>query len=103
MGDGPAGIRRSWLERVLGVVRELGASHDLHETLQGITDAVVHVVEFGAAAINLVEPGGVVRVAAVAGPAELDTELLGRATQSSYWHELLAACEPLGRIALLQP
>ena len=98
MGDGPAGIRRSWLERVLGVVRELGASHDLHETLQGITDAVVHVVEFGAAAINLVEPGGVVRVAAVAGPAELDTELLGRATQSSYWHELLAACEPWGAL-----
>jgi diguanylate cyclase (GGDEF)-like protein/PAS domain S-box-containing protein len=86
------------LERVLEVVRELGASHDLHETLQGITDAVVQVVEFGAAAINLVEPGGMVRVAAVAGPSELNTELLGRATRLPYWHELLGACEHWGAL-----
>jgi diguanylate cyclase (GGDEF)-like protein/PAS domain S-box-containing protein len=94
--DALAGVRRSWLERVLGVVRTLGSRHDLEQTLQTIADAVVDVVDFGATAINVVEGNGEVRVAAVAGPAELSTELLGRSTELSHWHDLLASSQRWG-------
>ncbi len=95
------GVGRPWLQRVLRVVRELGAARDPQEVLQGIADAVVEVLEFGAAAINLVEPDGTVRTAAVAGPAELDTELLGRVGPLSEWTALLASAERWGELRFL--
>jgi diguanylate cyclase (GGDEF)-like protein/PAS domain S-box-containing protein len=96
--DRPAGVRRSWLERVLGVVRELGSGADLQHTLQGVADAVVEVLDFGAAAINVLEAPGMVRTAAVAGPAEAQTVLHGRLSLLTDWTQLLESCERWGEL-----
>src|SRR4051794_27282726 len=57
-GSGLTSLRRSWLERVLDVVRVLGASDDLNQILDRVVEAVVEVLEFGAAAINVTTPDG---------------------------------------------
>ena len=53
-----ANVRLSWLERLLDVVRELGQTSDLALMLQRITEAAVDFLEFGAAAINVVDNDG---------------------------------------------
>src|SRR5262245_22192228 len=91
-------VRRSWLERVLDVVRLLGASSDLHETLNRIVEGVVDVLEFDAAAINVMNPAGdELRVEATAGPPELH-ELRGQSTPAGYFIELLEASEQWGAL-----
>lgn len=90
-------MSRSWLERVLAVVRELGTSADLQGTLDRIAQAVVDVVEFDAAAINVTRPDGLVRVDAVVGPPGV-TELLGQGTPAADWELLLAASQEWGEL-----
>jgi diguanylate cyclase (GGDEF)-like protein/PAS domain S-box-containing protein len=90
-------LRRSWLEQILGVVRHLGSTDDLDQTLEAITQAVVEILQFRAAAINVVDPDGRMRVAAVAGPAELG-QLLGHTAALREWTDLLDACEPWGSL-----
>ncbi len=90
-------LRRSWLERLLDVVRELGTIGDVGQTLQRITEATVEFLEFGAAAINVVEPDGEVVVRAVAGPPGIGA-LLGRGSSLRHWQDLLAAAEPWGSL-----
>jgi len=91
-------VRRSWLERVLDVVRLLGASGDLHETLHRIVEGVVDVLGFGATAINMrTADGDALRVAAVAGPPELE-ELRGQSTPLKYFVDLLEASEQWGAL-----
>jgi len=92
-----ASVRRSWLENLLDVVRELGASNDLSEILNRIAQAVVDVLEFGAAAINVVDEPGIVRVAAVAGPPQV-RELLGATSPIEFWQQLLAEAEEWGSL-----
>jgi diguanylate cyclase (GGDEF)-like protein/PAS domain S-box-containing protein len=58
---------------------------------------VVEVLEFGAAAINVVGEDGQVRVAAVAGPQEVQ-ELLGAASPMEFWRDILDRCEPWGSL-----
>lgn len=86
-------LRRSWLERLLSVVRELGATGDVDETLTRIAEATVEFLQFGATAINVVGPDGVVRIQAVAGPPEV-RGLLGRSSPLQYWLDILEAAEP---------
>jgi diguanylate cyclase (GGDEF)-like protein/PAS domain S-box-containing protein len=90
-------VRRSWLERLLDVVRELGGTSDLDEILNLIAQAVVDVLEFGAAAINVATPDGQIRVAAVAGPAETRA-LLGVCSPLEHWSEILASAEKWGAL-----
>ena len=79
------GVGRPWLERVLDVVRQLGASRDLDETLSRIVEGVVDVLAFDAAAINVrTEDGAALRVAAVAGPPELE-QLRGQDSPLGYF------------------
>ncbi|MGI8665226.1 MAG: GAF domain-containing protein, partial [Jatrophihabitans sp.] len=92
-----ASVRRSWLERLLDVVRELGATRDLAQMLDRITAAAVEFLEFGAAAINVLDEQGQVRVAAVAGPPEM-RGLLGQTSALQYWQDLLGACEAWGSL-----
>ena len=93
-----AQVRRSWLERVLDVVRQLGASNDLHETLSRIVEGVVDVLEFGAAAVNVrTAEGDTLRVEAVAGPLELE-ELRGQSTPLQHFVDLLDASEHWGAL-----
>lgn len=90
-------VRRSWLERLLDVVRELGATTDPQQMLDRIAEAAVDFLEFGAAAINVVDEQNWMRVAAVAGPPEM-RRLLGQTSAVSYWLELLDACEAWGSL-----
>jgi diguanylate cyclase (GGDEF)-like protein/PAS domain S-box-containing protein len=97
-GSGLAHVRRSWLERVLDVVRILGATEDLHQTLNRIVEAVVNVLEFGAAAINVTTADGeALRVEAVAGPPEV-SQLRGQSSPMAYWLDLLDASEAWGSL-----
>ena len=91
-----ANVRLSWLERLLDVVRELGQTSDLTLMLQRIAGAAVGFLEFGAAAINVVD-GDEIRVAAVAGPRQMD-ELLGQTSPVQYWLDLLDAAEEWGSL-----
>jgi diguanylate cyclase (GGDEF)-like protein/PAS domain S-box-containing protein len=94
---GLTSVHRSRIECVLDVVRQLGASDDLHDTLQRIANAVVEHLDFGAAAVNVTTADGDVRIEAVAGPPELDT-LLGQGNPLAYWRELLDAAESWGTL-----
>ncbi len=97
-GSSLAQVRRSWLERVLDVVRQLGASNDLQETLSRIVEGVVDVLEFGASAINVrTAEGDTLRVEAVAGPPALE-ELRGQSTPLQYFVDLLNASEQWGAL-----
>ncbi len=97
-GSGQTSVRRSWLEQVLDVVRGLGANGDLHETLTRVVEAVVDVLEFGAAAINVTTPeGDALRVDAVAGPPEA-LDLRGQSSDMQYWLDLLDASEEWGAL-----
>jgi diguanylate cyclase (GGDEF)-like protein/PAS domain S-box-containing protein len=89
-------LRRSWLERLLAVVRELGAISDIDQTLNRIAEATVEFLEFGAAAINVVDADDLV-VRAVAGPPEIE-QLLGRRSPVRHWQDLLDAAEPWGSL-----
>src|SRR5215471_9623801 len=92
------GVGRPWLERVLDVVRQLGASRDLDETLSRIVEGVVDVLAFDAAAINVrTEDGTALRVAAVAGPPELE-QLRGQDSPLGYFVDLLDASEHWGAL-----
>jgi diguanylate cyclase (GGDEF)-like protein/PAS domain S-box-containing protein len=90
-------VRRSWLERVLDVVRELGTSADLNVTLQRIAGAIVEVVEFDAVAVNVATGPEELKVAVVQGPAGLG-ELLGSVTTRKQWEQLFAVSEPWGAL-----
>ncbi len=92
-----ANVRRSWLERVLDVVRRLGGCADLTETLELITAAVVDVLDFGAAAVNVVTADGRMRTAAVAGPPDLE-ELVGQIRPLQPYVDLLEASEEWGSL-----
>jgi diguanylate cyclase (GGDEF)-like protein/PAS domain S-box-containing protein len=90
-------VRRSWLERVLDVVRELGTSEDLNVTLQRIAAAIVEVVEFDAVALNVATGPDELEVAIVQGPPGL-AQLLGSVTTRGMWEQVFAVSEPWGAL-----
>ncbi len=90
-------MERSLFVQVLAVVRRLGGCTDLEQTFAVITDAIVDVLGFGAAAINVTTSDGDVRVDAVVGPPGVD-KLLGSRRPIAFWVELLAIAEPWGEL-----
>jgi len=90
-----AGMDRPVIEGVLSVVRRLGRSASLRETLDLILDGIVRVVGFDAAAVNVTTATGEVRVEAVAGPPGIE-RLLGTVRPMAFWREVLTAAEPWG-------
>src|SRR6185437_12151223 len=90
-------VQRSWLERMLDVVRELSTARELDQLLDRVAEAAVDFLEFGAAAINVVGTDGLVRVAAVAGPAEMQ-QLRGATSELRYWLDMLSAAEAWGTL-----
>jgi diguanylate cyclase (GGDEF)-like protein/PAS domain S-box-containing protein len=95
------GVSRPWLTRILGVVRRLGAAQDLQDILQRITESVVEVLEFGAAAINVTLPDGSLRVDAVAGPAGIGEAILGTVASRAAWDALFASSDRWGALRYL--
>ena len=82
---------------MLDVVRELGTTRELNQLLDRIAEAAVDFLEFGAAAINVVSTDGLVRVAAVAGPQEMQ-QLRGATSQLHFWLDMLDAAEAWGSL-----
>jgi diguanylate cyclase (GGDEF)-like protein/PAS domain S-box-containing protein len=86
---------REWLTRMLGVIRQIGATTGFQETLDGITAGVAEAFEFGAAAINVRTPAGDLRVESVVGPPGVEG-LLGQVASRDQWERLLATGEEWG-------
>jgi len=90
-------LRRSLLDGVLAVVQDLGGSTGLQAALDVIAGAVVDVLGFGAAAINVTTADGDLRVDAVVGPPGVQ-QLLGTRRPMSFWLDVLDAAEPWGEL-----
>jgi diguanylate cyclase (GGDEF)-like protein/PAS domain S-box-containing protein len=88
-------------ELLAQLARRITASLDLRETLQVVAQAVVDQLGFGAAVVNLVQPGDICERAAVAGPDELAQALLGTRAPMADFRRLLAGCEPWGELRFL--
>src|SRR6201996_1614627 len=83
------------------LARRITASLDLRETLQVVAQAVVDQLGFGAAVVNLCQPGDLCEVAAVAGPDEVGQALLGTRAPMANFRRLLDGCEPWGELRFL--
>lgn len=78
---------------LIDVARRVGASLDLAQTLEQITSAVVELLGFEVAVLNLVSPEGDLEVVAVAGPAQA---LLGCRDTRANWDTILGLGERRG-------
>jgi diguanylate cyclase (GGDEF)-like protein/PAS domain S-box-containing protein len=83
------------------LARRVATSLDLQQTLQLVVQSVVDQLGFGCALVNMVRPGDMCEVVAVAGPAEATAALLGTRAPMETWHSLLADCEPWGDLRFL--
>ncbi len=83
------------------LVRRIASSLELQQTLQLVVQAVVDQLGFGCALVNLVRPGDVCEVVAIAGPEEATRALLGTRASVESWHRLLASCESWGDLRFL--
>jgi diguanylate cyclase (GGDEF)-like protein/PAS domain S-box-containing protein len=80
---------------VADVAQRVGASLDLQATLQQVTQAVVELLGFQVAVLNLRNNSGELETVNVAGPAQ---ELLGNRDSVANWEALLAVAEPRGSL-----
>jgi diguanylate cyclase (GGDEF)-like protein/PAS domain S-box-containing protein len=88
-------------ELLADLARRITASLDLRETLQVVAQAVVDQLGFGAAVVNLVQPGDLCEVAAAAGPDEVGQALLGTRAPMDSFRRLLDGCEAWGELRFL--
>jgi diguanylate cyclase (GGDEF)-like protein/PAS domain S-box-containing protein len=101
-GAGPAAAGDDLAARLLdGLASTVVSSLDLTATLQGVVQAVVDHLGFGAAVINLVVPGDMCVVVAAAGPRDVAEALLGTRATMPTWRAILAACESWGALRFL--
>src|ERR1035438_3554773 len=85
------------------LARRIASSLELRQTLQFVVQAVVNQLGFGCALVNLVRPGDMCEVVAIAGPEEATRALLGTRASVESWHRLLASCESWGELRFLDP
>jgi diguanylate cyclase (GGDEF)-like protein/PAS domain S-box-containing protein len=83
------------------LARRVASSLDLQQTLQLVVQAVVDQLGFGVALVNMVRPGDLCEVVAVAGSEEAGASLLGTRAPTDTWRALLASCEPWGELRFL--
>jgi diguanylate cyclase (GGDEF)-like protein/PAS domain S-box-containing protein len=83
------------------LARRIASSLDLRETLQLVVQAVVGQLGFGCALVNMVQPGDLCEVVAIAGPEEAARALLGTRAPMDTWRALLACCEAWGDLRFL--
>src|ERR1700760_3431300 len=88
-------------ELLADLARRITASLDLRETLQVVAEAVVDQLGFGAAVVNLVQPGDMCEVAAAAGPDDVGQALLGTRAPMDSFRRLLDGCEAWGELRFL--
>lgn len=81
---------------LVDVARRVGATLDLSHTLDQVVEAVVELLGFGVAALNLVTADGDLEVVTVAGPDDVRRELLGTRMARETWESFLASARPYG-------
>ncbi|GAA5031417.1 diguanylate cyclase domain-containing protein [Actinopolymorpha pittospori] len=86
--------------RLHRVSQELNSARDLSATLQTLVDSVVSSLGFGVAAINVVHDD-LLRVAAVAGPADVRATLEGQTGPRRAWEEVLDSAVRWGALRFL--
>jgi len=75
---------------------------DLDQTLSAVVESVVAGLGFGVGVVSVTEPGGDLKVAAVAGDAEARAALDGARSGREEWDRLLSVAEPVGPAGLLR-
>jgi len=93
------GPDRKAVSRFVGdVARRVGGTLDLDRTLHQVVQAMVELVGFQVAVLNLLTADGDLEVVTVAGPDEVRAELLGSRDTLAAWEQLLAAAQPVGAL-----
>ncbi len=81
--------------------RRVGASLDLHRTLDQVVATVVELLDFDVAVMKLVSGDGDREVLSVAGPAEVREHLLGTTQSQCGRQQMLDAARPTGRLRFM--
>jgi PAS domain S-box-containing protein len=93
------GPDRRAVSRFVGdVARRVGGTLDLDRTLHQVVQAVLELVGFRVAVLNLLTADGDLEVVTVAGSDEVRAELLGSRNSLASWQALLAAAQPVGAL-----
>jgi len=87
------------LHRLMG---GLSRGLDLDETLTAVVECVVAGLGFGVGVVSVVQPGGDLSCAAVAGHDEARSALAGTTSGRAEWDRLLEVAEPVGPGGLLR-
>jgi diguanylate cyclase (GGDEF)-like protein/PAS domain S-box-containing protein len=87
--------------RLASVARRVGLGLTLDTTLDAVASAVVEVLGFRAAVVNLVSADGELHVVAVAGHDEIRNMLLGTHSSRAAWQAMLDASTPWGDLRFL--
>ncbi|HEV7209049.1 MAG TPA: diguanylate cyclase, partial [Mycobacteriales bacterium] len=90
--------RRDVSQLLVDVARRVGGTLDLHRTLEHITQAVVDLLGYQVAVMNLVTAHGELEVVTVAGPAAVRQQLLGSRESLPRWQALLDGAQQLGSL-----
>ncbi|MDQ2815540.1 MAG: diguanylate cyclase, partial [Actinomycetota bacterium] len=103
---GPAAVSHATVDAqatqlLAELARRIASSLELEHTLQLVVQAVVEQLGFGCALVNMVRPGDMCEVVAVAGPQEASRALLGTRASMETWRNVLASCEPWGDLRFL--
>jgi diguanylate cyclase (GGDEF)-like protein/PAS domain S-box-containing protein len=100
-GSSPDGRQAQAPGLLAELARRIASSLDLQETLQLVVQSVVDQLGFGCALVNMVRPGDLCEVVAVAGSPEAAEALLGTRAPMETWRKILADCEPWGDLRFL--
>lgn len=92
--------QRTGLSRLLvDLARRVGSTLELAGTLEQVTQAVVDLIGFEVAVLNLVSADGAeLEVVNVAGPAQTRDELMGTRMPRLDWDSVLTASRPIGAL-----
>jgi diguanylate cyclase (GGDEF)-like protein/PAS domain S-box-containing protein len=83
------------------LARRIASSLDLQQTLQLVVQAVVDQLGFDCALVNMVRPGDMCEVVAIAAPEEATRALLGARASMEIWRQILTSCEHWGDLRFL--
>ncbi|MCW2599198.1 MAG: hypothetical protein JWM02_1027 [Frankiales bacterium] len=97
---GPLPLMRPSMSRfIIDVAKRIGSTLDLPRTLEQITEAVVELLEFELAVLNLVTVAGDLEAVAVAGPGQ---NLLGTRASRENWDILLGLGREVGALRIVE-
>ncbi|HEU0104062.1 MAG TPA: diguanylate cyclase [Mycobacteriales bacterium] len=81
-----------------GSAAPVGAGQELQDTLDRVVAAVVQLVGFEVAVLNLAVEGDLLEVVSTAGPDAMRARLLGTCLSRRRWEQTLEAASPMGNL-----